>query len=72
MCHDKPALQECHASDRFTTLKDREKEIGSGLLEAMLDLRHNSQMWVIDEALARMNAELSIDLPKAGIGRNAA
>jgi antitoxin HicB len=30
----------------------------------LLDLRHNSHMWIIDEALARMNAELSIDLPK--------
>jgi antitoxin HicB len=30
----------------------------------LLDLRHASQMWAIDEALAKMNAELSIDLPK--------
>jgi antitoxin HicB len=30
----------------------------------LLDLRHNSHMWIIDEALAKMNAELSIDLPK--------
>ncbi|MEI9990526.1 MAG: type II toxin-antitoxin system HicB family antitoxin [Rhizomicrobium sp.] len=30
----------------------------------LLDLRHSSQMWVIDEALAKMNAELAIDLPK--------
>jgi hypothetical protein len=30
----------------------------------LLDLRHSSQMWIIDEALAKMNAELSIDLPK--------
>lgn len=30
----------------------------------LLDLRHSSQMWVIDEALAKMNAELSIDLPR--------
>jgi len=29
-------------------------------------------MWVIDEALAKMNAELSIDLPKAKPGRKAA
>ena len=29
----------------------------------LLDLRHNSQLWVIDEALARMNASLSIALP---------
>lgn len=30
----------------------------------LLDLRHSSQMWIIDEALAKMNAELRIDLPK--------
>lgn len=30
----------------------------------LLDLRHSSQMWIIDEALAKMNAELPIDLPK--------
>ena len=30
----------------------------------LLDLRHSSHMWVIDEALAKMNAELAIDLPK--------
>jgi antitoxin HicB len=30
----------------------------------LLDLHHSSQMWVIDEALAKMNAELPIDLPK--------
>ena len=26
---------------------------------------HGSHMWIIDEALAKMNAELRIDLPKA-------
>jgi len=31
----------------------------------LLDLRHSSHMWIIDEALAKMNAELLIDLPKA-------
>jgi hypothetical protein len=31
----------------------------------LLDLRHSSHMWIIDAALAKMNAELSIDLPKA-------
>jgi antitoxin HicB len=30
----------------------------------LLDLRHRSQMWIIDEALAKMNTELPIDLPK--------
>ena len=32
----------------------------------LLDLGHNSHMWIVDEALAKMNTELSIDLPKAG------
>ena len=30
----------------------------------LLDLRHQSHLWIIDEALSKMNAELSIDLPK--------
>jgi hypothetical protein len=30
----------------------------------MVDLRHGSHMWIIDEALSKMNAELRIDLPK--------
>jgi antitoxin HicB len=38
----------------------------------LLDLRHASQMWIIDEALAKMKAELSIDLPKAPAGGKAA
>jgi antitoxin HicB len=38
----------------------------------LLDLRHSSHMWIIDEALAKMNAELSIDLPKARVRRKAA
>jgi antitoxin HicB len=38
----------------------------------LLDLRHSSHMWVIDEALKKMNAELSIDLPKARPRRKAA
>jgi antitoxin HicB len=38
----------------------------------LLDLRHASQMWTIDEALAKMNAELPIDLPKTQVGGRAA
>jgi len=30
----------------------------------LLDLRHCSHVWIIDEALANMNGELVIDLPK--------
>jgi antitoxin HicB len=35
----------------------------------LLDLRHSSQMWVIDEALAKMNAQLAISLPQQKMGR---
>jgi hypothetical protein len=38
----------------------------------LLDLRHSSQMWIIDAALAKMNAELPIDLPRARATRRAA
>ena len=38
----------------------------------LLDLHHSSHMWVIDDALAKMNAELSIDLPRARPGGKAA
>jgi len=38
----------------------------------LLDLRHSSQMWIIDAAMTKMSAELSIDLPKAGSKARAA
>jgi len=38
----------------------------------LLDLRHHSQMWLIDEALGKMRAELAIDLPKPKARRRAA
>jgi antitoxin HicB len=41
-------------------------------MRRLLDLRHRSQMWIIDEALAKMKAELPIDLPKARARRKAA
>jgi antitoxin HicB len=42
------------------------KELGmsENSVRRLLDLHHSSQMWIIDEALSKMNAELSIDLPK--------
>src|SRR5215467_504924 len=42
------------------------KELGmpENSVRRLLDLRHSSHMWVVDEALAKMNAELAIDLPK--------
>lgn len=50
------------------------KELGmpENSVRRLLDLRHNSQMWTIDEALAKMNAELSIDLPKIRARKRAA
>jgi ribosome-binding protein aMBF1 (putative translation factor) len=42
------------------------KELGmsENSVRRLLDLHHSSHMWIIDEALAKMNAELSIDLPR--------
>jgi antitoxin HicB len=50
------------------------KELGmpENSVRRLLDLRHSSQMWVIDEALAKMDAELTIDLPKIRARRKAA
>jgi len=42
----------------------RELGMPENSVRRLLDLRHSSHMWVIDEALAKMDAELSIDLPK--------
>jgi hypothetical protein len=46
------------------------KELGrpENSARRLLDLRHSSQMWMVDEALAKMNAELAIDLPKSRAG----
>src|SRR5229473_5196911 len=42
------------------------KELGmsENSVRRLLDLHHSSHMWIIDEALAKMNTELSVDLPK--------
>ena len=50
------------------------KELGmpENSVRRLLDLRHSSQMWIIDEALGKMNAELAIDLPKPRARRKAA
>ncbi len=50
------------------------KELGmpENSVRRLLDLHHASHMWIIDEALAKMNAELSIDLPKVRPGGKAA
>jgi antitoxin HicB len=50
------------------------KELGvpENSVRRLLDLRHCSQMWAIDEALGKMNAELPIDLPKIRSRKSAA
>jgi antitoxin HicB len=50
------------------------KELGmpENSIRRLLDLRHSSQMWIIDEALGKMNAELAIDLPKPSQRKSAA
>ncbi len=42
------------------------KELGmsENSVRRLLDLHHNSHMGIIDAALAKMNTELSVDLPK--------
>jgi hypothetical protein len=42
----------------------RELDVPENSVRRLLDLRHRSHLWIIDEALAKMNAELPIDLPK--------
>jgi antitoxin HicB len=50
------------------------KELGmpENSVRRLLDLHHSSHMWIIDEALAKMNVELPIDLPKLRAGEKAA
>lgn len=50
------------------------KELGmpENSVRRLLDLRHSSHMWIIDESMAKMNAELPIGLPKARPGGKAA
>ena len=40
-----------------------ELAMSENAVRRLLDLRHNSHMWVIDAALAKMDASLSIELP---------
>lgn len=65
----------------YETMRDRgwsklrlAKELGmpENSVRRLLDLRHSSQMWIIDEALAKMQSELTIDLPKARPRKRAA
>ena len=50
----------------------RELGMPENSVRRLLDLRHSSHMWIVDEALAKMNAELAIDLPKATASDEAA
>lgn len=50
----------------------KQLDMQENAVRRLLDLRHSSHMWIIDEALAKMNAELTIDLPKARVRRKAA
>ena len=55
--------------------KDRLAEelgVAENSLRRLLDLRHSSQMGVIDAALAKMNAELPIGLPSLRVRGRAA
>jgi antitoxin HicB len=47
-------------------------DVPENSVRRLLDLRHNSHMRLIDEALAKMNAELRVDLPKVRRGGKAA
>jgi antitoxin HicB len=51
-----------HGWSKFKLAKQLDMPENS--VRRLLDLRHSSHMWIIDEALAKMNAELPIDLPK--------
>src|SRR3984885_11716649 len=50
------------------------KELGmpENSVRRLLDLRHSSQMWIIDEALKKMSSGLTIDLPKPRPRKSAA
>jgi len=47
-------------------------EMSDNAVRRLLDLRHRSQMWVVDAEMAKINAELPIDLPGPAAGGRAA
>jgi len=60
----KLAVYEIMRRRRWSKVKlARELGVPENSVRRLLDLRHRSHMGVIDTALAKMNAELSIDLP---------
>jgi antitoxin HicB len=50
----------------------KELAMSENAVRRLLDLRHNSHMWIIDAALAKMNASLSIEFPAKRIASKAA
>ena len=61
----KLAVYEAMRNHRWTRVKLAQKlGMPENSVRRLLDLRHSSHMWVIDEALSKMNAQLPIDLPK--------
>jgi antitoxin HicB len=62
----KLAVYETMREQGWSKLKlAKQLDMPENSVRRLLDLRHSSHMWVIDEALAKMNAELPIDLPSA-------
>jgi antitoxin HicB len=69
----KLAVYEAMRNHRWTRVKLAQKlGMPENSVRRLLDLRHSSHMWVIDEALAKMNAELPMDLPRQRANRKAA
>ncbi|HZZ61806.1 MAG TPA: hypothetical protein VFE63_11615 [Roseiarcus sp.] len=69
----KLAVSETMRTQDWSKLK-LAKQLGvpENSVRRLLDLRHSSHMWDVDAALAKMDAELPIDLPKARARGNAA
>jgi antitoxin HicB len=63
-----------HMHEKGWTRARLAAELGTheNAIRRLLDLRHNSHMWVIDEALAKMNTYLQIELPRLQARRHAA
>ena len=60
----KLAVYETMRRRRWSKVKlARALGVAENSVRRLLDLRHSSHMGIIDTALAKMNAELSIDLP---------
>jgi len=61
----KLAVYEAMRNHRWSKVKlAQQLGMPENSVRRLLDLRHSSHMWIIDQALQKMNAELSIDLPK--------